>query len=94
MFSGLSSWPLLTASAPAGSFYLLLSILSSLVIALLLKYNEVRGGSRLVLIASNYIMAAGASLVHGGSPPPPRPTAGPWGWASPAAWPSSAPSCS
>jgi len=50
--------------------YLLLSISSSVIIALLLKYNETQERSRLVPLASNYITAMGITCYlwwHGGS---------------------------
>lgn len=60
--------------ALAGWLFLLASIASSVIIALLLKYNELRGGSRLTLVAANYLVATSASAISwaaaGSSPDP------------------------
>ncbi len=50
-----------------GIVFLVLSIMSSVTIAVLLRFGESRGVTRLVVIAANYVVATGVSLVlwHG-----------------------------
>jgi len=45
--------------------FLLLTILSSLLTSVMLKVNETRGGSRLVVAGTNYVVAAMLALVMG-----------------------------
>jgi multidrug transporter EmrE-like cation transporter len=49
-----------------GLVFLVLSILSSVLFATILRVNEARGGNRLVLLAANYIVAAASGAVYWG----------------------------
>jgi len=49
----------------AGILFLILSILSSVIIANLLRFSEHRRSSRLVVIAANYITCTVASVIYG-----------------------------
>lgn len=60
---------LLTGAIPAlapGILFLISSMLCSVLIAMILKHNETRHGSRRVVIAANYIVACGYSLAQWG----------------------------
>lgn len=62
------AFPLLTGSAGAGwtmgLVFLSLSTLSSVGFATILRHNESRSGSRLVLLASNYVVAAACGAAY------------------------------
>ena len=62
------AFPLLTATAGAGwtlgLIFLSLSTLSSVGFASILRHNESRSGSRLVLLASNYVVAASCGAAY------------------------------
>jgi len=51
-----------SADVSSGMLYMLLSICCSVSISLILKFHEIRRGSRLVALAGNYIVAAAINL--------------------------------